>query len=145
MSVAADEEMVVRVPKACLTFGIQVGALALMVLFGAIVKLGGFVPLHRVVRSWPTTRRPWIDADADRLAQVVKAVDRTVAVCHTSGRCLCRSATVVCLLRALGVRAELIIGVFPMPFAAHAWAEVEGHTVSERPGWRHRYIVIERL
>lgn len=145
MSVAANEEMMVRVPKGCLTFGIHVGALALMILFGAIVKVGGFVPLHRLVRIWPTTRRSWIDADADRLAQVTRAVDRTVAFCHTSGRCLCRSATVVCLLRALGVRAELIIGVFPIPFSAHAWAEVEGRAVSEPAGWRHRYTVIERL
>jgi len=58
--------------------------------------------------------------------------------------CLQRSAATACLLRRYGISAQMIIGVRQMPFRAHAWVEVTGQVVNDKPYTPEMYAVLDR-
>ena len=58
--------------------------------------------------------------------------------------CLQRSAATACLLKANGIAAAMIIGGQQMPFKAHAWVEVDGRVVSDKPYMREIYAVLDQ-
>lgn len=58
--------------------------------------------------------------------------------------CLQRSAATACLLRCNGVAAEMVIGVQQVPFKSHAWVEVGGEIVNDKPYIAEMYLVLER-
>jgi hypothetical protein len=58
--------------------------------------------------------------------------------------CLQRSAATTCLLKRYGVPAHMILGAQPMPFKAHAWVEVNGSVVNDKPYMREMYAVLDR-
>jgi hypothetical protein len=58
--------------------------------------------------------------------------------------CLQRSAATACLLKHYGVPAQMVIGAQQMPFRSHAWVEVEGRVVNDKPYIPEMYSVLER-
>jgi hypothetical protein len=58
--------------------------------------------------------------------------------------CLQRSAVMVFLLRSSGVNAKLVIGCQKLPFLMHAWVEVDGEVVDEKPRVQRIHQVLER-
>jgi len=58
--------------------------------------------------------------------------------------CLQRSAATACLLKRFGVSAQLVIGAQQMPFKAHAWVEVDGVVVNDKPYTSEIYTVLDR-
>jgi len=58
--------------------------------------------------------------------------------------CLQRSATAACLLKKCGLAARLVIGAQQLPFKAHAWVEVEGRVVNDKPYMEEMYSVLDR-
>jgi hypothetical protein len=60
-------------------------------------------------------------------------------------QCLQRSAALVCLLRALGIPAQLVIGAQQLPFRAHAWVELNGEVINDSPSSVQLYGVLDRL
>ena len=58
--------------------------------------------------------------------------------------CLQRSSATTLLLRRYGWKAEMVIGVQLMPFKSHAWVEVEGIVVNDKPYIPNLYQVLER-
>jgi len=101
----------------------------------------GFAALHEKVRKC---------AKADRVPtpftveQVCSAVDRACIWYRKEVLCLQRSAATTGLLRKHGVPAQLVIGAQQIPFRAHAWVEVEGRIVNDRPYMPEMYQVLER-
>ena len=59
--------------------------------------------------------------------------------------CLQRSAAITCLLRELGVPAQLVIGAQQIPFRAHAWVEVNGRVIHERSDVHAIFAVLDRV
>jgi hypothetical protein len=59
--------------------------------------------------------------------------------------CLQRSTVATWLLRRRGVPADLVIGFRPTPIDSHAWVEVNGVVVNDRPQYKKFYRVLERL
>ena len=59
--------------------------------------------------------------------------------------CLPRSLSLTVALRRLGIDAELCFGVQKFPFLAHAWVEVAGVAVNERPTRLQTLTVIARF
>jgi len=47
-------------------------------------------------------------------------------------------------LRRHGLRAEMVIGAQMLPFKSHAWVEVGGIVVNDKPYIREIYQVLER-
>jgi hypothetical protein len=58
--------------------------------------------------------------------------------------CLQRSAAQVLLLRRYGWQAEMVIGAQVIPFKSHAWVEVEGEVVNDKPYMHEIYSVLDR-
>jgi hypothetical protein len=58
--------------------------------------------------------------------------------------CLQRSAATTLLLRRHGLRAELVIGAHILPFKSHAWTEIDGVVVNDKPYMMDIYRVLER-
>ncbi len=92
-------------------------------------------------------RRRWAARRADpvTLATICWAVDRAAAGYFKRAWCLQRSVACVLLLRGRGFPARLVLGVRTFPFEAHAWAEVEGTVVNDRPENVERFQVLDRV
>src|SRR5689334_24559385 len=104
---------------------------ALILLFTAEVlrKVGGFRAIHDSVAHWDITGQG--QADETTLADACAAVNRACTWHPKRSLCLQRASVLVCLLRSLGFRAQMVIGVHKMPFYGHAWAELEGQVVND--------------
>lgn len=118
-------------------------AFAGLVAVDLLVRKRGFPGLYRRLASWPV--RAGRRRDPSRIGEICSAVDRAAALYFKRAWCLQRSATATFLLRNAGFPAVMVIGVQGMPFAAHAWVELDGEVANDRPQIREAYDVIERL
>ncbi|MBS1867785.1 MAG: lasso peptide biosynthesis B2 protein [Acidobacteria bacterium] len=76
--------------------------------------------------------------------QLRHAVDLAAALYFRKVLCLQRSAATVRLLKQHGFAAQLVIGVQQLPFAAHAWVELDGVVFNDKPYMSEIYSVLER-
>lgn len=72
------------------------------------------------------------------------AVDWACVLYPKQVLCLQRSAATTILLRRYGVDAEMLIGAQLLPFRSHAWVEVDGSVVNDKPYMRQIYRVLDR-
>jgi hypothetical protein len=107
-----------------------------------LALLAGFARAHERVRAYSVHRRR---RDGWLPEQIVWAVDEACVWYVKRAPCLQRSAVTACLLRRHGVRAELVIGYRALPFESHAWVEVDGDVVNDRPQYQKVFTVLERL
>lgn len=106
-----------------------------------LVRLAGFRALHGAVRRRRTSgRRSWAGQ-----ADVLWSVEEACVWYWKRAACLQRSAVATWLLRTRGIAAELVIGFRPLPFESHAWVEVDGHVVNDRPQYQRAFRVLDRL
>ena len=76
--------------------------------------------------------------------EICHAVDLAAALYFKHTRCLQRSAAAVCLLKKSGFPAEMVVGVQQIPFLAHAWVELEGRVVNDKPYLSEIYLTLAR-
>ncbi|HET8922533.1 MAG TPA: lasso peptide biosynthesis B2 protein [Candidatus Acidoferrum sp.] len=100
-----------------------------------------FSALYDSVRSYPTGKSP--DA-VNNIERICFAVDMACIWYWKEALCLQRSAATACLLKRHGIPAQLVIGAQQMPFKAHAWVEVEGRVVNDKPYVHEMYAVLDR-
>ncbi|SRR5229473_1615673 len=100
-----------------------------------------FARMHKLVRCRQVSRQNPPPEVVDR---VCEAVNYACVVYPKRVLCLQRSAVTTCLLRSLGVPAQMVIGAQKMPFKAHAWSEVNGRAINERRDVQKIYSVWER-
>jgi hypothetical protein len=119
-----------------------VAALVLLFSAEAVRMLGGFQSIHRGVEEWALSlkRQP----GEETLADACSAVNRACTWHPKRSLCLQRASVLVCLLRSLGFRAEMVIGVHKMPFYGHAWAEVGGEVVNDHANAQKFFHVLNR-
>jgi hypothetical protein len=101
----------------------------------------GFSGLHEKVRRCPICTKVVRSVSVE---QVCSAMEMACIWYWKQALCLQRSAATACLLRRYGVAAELVTGVQQMPFRAHAWVEVAGRVVNDRPYLHEMYAVLDR-
>ena len=106
-----------------------------------LLLLRGFPRLYQAVRSFP--RRSGNPDSACR-REICHAVDLACVFYFKRVRCLQRSAAATRLLRHAGIAAEMVIGIQPCPFRAHAWVEVAGSVVTDKPYVAALYAVMDR-
>jgi hypothetical protein len=119
---------------------------ALLVL--AIVDVTLRVRGYRTVRRWLVRKNAaphQTGATADVQARVLAAIDRAAMLYPSRAMCLQRSAVATWLLRRRHIPAQMVIGCRHTPFYAHAWVEVDGVVVNDRPLVREWYPEMERL
>jgi hypothetical protein len=117
-----------------------VKAFAQLLRFELLIARGDFFRLQSIVRdhSVRDVRVPDV-----MVQDLCSAIDAVCVLYWKEVRCLQRSAATVCLLKSYGVPAELVIGAQHLPFKAHAWVEVAGRVVNDRPFMREIYSVVD--
>jgi len=78
------------------------------------------------------------------IEQICAAIDIACACYWKHVLCLQRSAATTFLLRRNGWGAHMIIGAQYIPFRAHAWVEVDGCVVNDKPHAAEVYPVLDR-
>jgi hypothetical protein len=112
-----------------------------LIRFDLSLARGKFAALYDKVRSCPTRRKA---ASPEAIERICSAVDTALIWYWKDVLCLQRSAATACLLRRHGVEAHMIIGAQQLPFKAHAWVEVDGRVVNDKPYMGEMYAVLDR-
>ena len=107
-----------------------------------IIRFGGCHRLYETVRRWPVSKKRF--ANAEQIGAVIAAVDRAGRYYPKHALCLQRSAVGTCLLRMAGAPAEMVMGCRKIPFRGHAWVEVNGEVVNDKPNVQVHYRVLDR-
>ncbi len=102
---------------------------------------GNFPALHDAVRKCSFPART---LSPHAIEQICAAVDIACACYWKHVLCLQRSAATAFLLRRSGWCAHMIIGAQYIPFRAHAWVEVNGRVVNDKPHAAEVYAVLDR-
>jgi hypothetical protein len=112
-----------------------------LIYFDFYIARGNFRALYDKVRTYPLGKRV---QSPDAVEQICAAVDMACIWYWKEALCLQRSAATACLLKRSGVPAQMVIGAQQMPFKAHAWVEVDGHVVNDKPYTREMYAVLDK-
>lgn len=117
-----------------------VQALVGLLAYAIVVRVGKFKTVRKLVSDWKTRRHQTMPEAAE---QAIRAINLACICYPKQVLCLQRSAVTVCLMRSHGVAAQMVLGAQKIPFAAHAWVEVNGQAVNERRNVRAIYNVWE--
>ena len=112
-----------------------------LVEFDLYLARGNFQALYDRVRGYPIRTAA---VPVNLIEQVCAAVDMTCIWYWKEVLCLQRSAATTCLLKRFGVHAQMVFGAHQMPFKAHAWVEVDGRVVNDKPYMREMYAVLDK-
>lgn len=100
-----------------------------------------FPAIYDRVRRTPVASRP---RKMFSCTEICQAVDLAAVLYFRRVLCLQRSAATACLLKTYGFPAQLVIGVQQLPFVAHAWVEMGGLVVNDKPYMSDIYSVLAR-
>jgi Transglutaminase-like superfamily len=114
----------------------------LLLYFEFVLRFRRFRVLHAIVekekiRSTGESMVPSSDT-------LCHAVDLACVFYFKRVMCLQRSAATTILLRRHGREAKMVIGVQTFPFKSHAWVEIRGTVVNDKPYVPQIYAVLER-
>jgi transglutaminase superfamily protein len=115
-------------------------ALLLLVSLDIRLAFRGFPALHKTVEN---TSVHVVRRHPD-LTTICHAVDLACVFYFKRVLCLQRSAATAILLRKKGIAADMVIGVQPSPFRAHAWVEVSSRIVNDKTYMHEMYRVMDR-
>lgn len=121
--------------------GLVLSAYVELVRFDRYIARGDFAALSQKVRgtSVRLPREPSVSCE-----EICHAADVACIWYWKRVLCLHRSSVLTCMLRSHGKNAELVIASRRLPFQAHAWVEIEGRAINERPDVCETYSVLER-
>lgn len=111
-----------------------------LVRFDFCIARGDFAGVYQRVRNCPAAG----NGAPAAIEQVCSAMDMACIWYWKEVLCLQRSAATTCLLRHCRVAAQMVIGAQQMPFKAHAWVEVDGRVVNDKPYAPEIYAVLDR-
>ena len=114
----------------------------LLLYFDWIMHSRNFEKLHRIVEKEmvrPTTSDSLISVE-----NLSRAMDYACVFYFSRVLCLQRSSATTLLFRRHGWSAELVIGAQMLPFRSHAWCEISGNVVNDKPYMLDVYTVLER-
>ena len=112
-----------------------------LIQFDLYLARGDFAPLHDKVRNHPVAKTK---SSPVVVEHICSSVDMACIWYWKEALCLQRSAATTCLLKSRGIFAQMVIGAQQMPFKAHAWVEVNGRVVNDKPYVPEMYAVLDR-
>lgn len=112
-----------------------------LIRFDLYLVRNDFGALYEKVRNYPLGKTT---PASNAVEHICSAVDMACIWYWKEALCLQRSAATACLLRNYGVYAQMVIGAQQMPFKAHAWVEVDGCVVNDKPYTPEMYAVLDR-
>ena len=106
-----------------------------------LMRFSSLERLHRLVREQEidtgNNAKPTVES-------VCYSIDVICAFYPKQVLCLQRSAAAALILKRNGWKAEMVIGVQLLPFTSHAWVEIDGVVVNDKPYMREMYSVMVR-
>jgi hypothetical protein len=114
----------------------------LLIYLEVVICLQSFKGVYVVVRTAQIRRaseRTGLSSE-----QLCRAVDLACVFYFKEVLCLQRSAVATLLLRRHGWSAEMVIGAQILPFKSHAWVELQGKVMNDKPYMSEIYQVLER-
>jgi hypothetical protein len=114
----------------------------LLFYFDWIMHSRNFERLHRIVEK--ETVRPTTSDSLISVENLCRAMDYACVFNFSRVLCLQRSSATTLLFRRHGWSAELVIGAQIVPFRSHAWCEINGKVVNDKPYMPDVYTVLER-
>jgi hypothetical protein len=105
------------------------------------VRRNDFNAIYERVRHYPLSKNRSSVSSTD---DICEALNRTCIWYPKPVLCLERSALAAYVLRQHGIPAQMVIGAQMVPFRMHAWVEVDGRVVNDRPYVRETYAVLDR-
>jgi hypothetical protein len=118
-------------------------ALFALFAFDLLLRFRGFEALIRRVESWPIVEPSRLDPDLCR--RICAMVNRAQIYYPKKAMCLQHSAVVTCLLRRKGVPARMVLAAQEFPPKGHAWVEVKGEVVNDKPTVKEIYRILRRV
>jgi hypothetical protein len=112
-----------------------------LIQFDLYLARGDFRTLYERVRRYPVEE---CLSSSLAVEQICAAVDMACIWYWKHVLCLQRSSATACLLKRHGVAARMIVGAQQMPFRAHAWVEVNGRVVNDKPYVREMFAVLDQ-
>jgi hypothetical protein len=113
-----------------------------LIVFDLYLSRGNFAAIYYKVSHYPIRKVVSSPCMADR---VCASVDMASIWYWKEVLCLQRSAATACLLKRHGIPAQMVIGAQRIPFKAHAWVEVEGRVVNDKPYMSEMYAIVDRF
>jgi hypothetical protein len=114
----------------------------LLLRFEWSMRFHEFRELHSTVRDAPIRLTTIVQLLPSE--RICIAMDYACVFYFKRVLCLQRSAATTLLLRRHGWRAEMVIGSQMLPFKSHAWCEINGVVVNDKPYMPEIYQVLER-
>ena len=106
------------------------------------LRRDGFKRLYDDVRDQPT--RSVLEKNRFPLERLCHSMDLACVFYPRTVLCLQRSAAAVFLLRPYGWAAEFVTGCAIETFENHAWVELAGQVVNDKPYMHEMYQVLDR-
>lgn len=116
-------------------------AYLMLMQFDLYLARGNFKALHQKVREYPISKMP---TALNAVEHICAAIDMACIWYWKEVLCLQRSAATACLLKRHGIAAQMVVGAQKMPVKAHAWVEVNGRVVNDKPYMREIYAVLDQ-
>lgn len=113
-----------------------------LVRFEVLLQFADFETLHRRIRNYPTVFSP--ANSVEEAIRICSAMDMACVFYWKHVLCLQKSAATVCLLRRCGIPAQMVIGAQKLPFKAHAWVEIDGQVINDKPYLPKLYGILDR-
>lgn len=110
--------------------------------FEFIMKFRSSATLRRIVRTQRV--RPIRSPDLASSDELCHAMDLACVFYFKRVLCLQRAAATTTLLRRFGWEAEMVTGAQIVPYEFHAWVEIAGEVVNDKPYMHEIYQVLER-
>jgi Transglutaminase-like superfamily len=112
-----------------------------LIRFEVCMRPRTFASLYKKVRNCPIRGRGASNKDVERICY---AVDLACIWYRKEVLCLQRSAATACMLKKHGAPAQMVLGAQQTPFKAHAWVELGGRVVNDKPYIPEMYSVLDR-
>jgi triphosphoribosyl-dephospho-CoA synthetase len=114
----------------------------LLIKIDLIMQLRSLQSIHFLLRSRTAALEP-SNTPLD-VETICHAINLSCVFYMKPVLCLQRSAATALLLRRYGWKAEMVIGAQMLPFKSHAWVELDGRVVNDKPYMHEIYRVLER-
>jgi hypothetical protein len=113
----------------------------LLLYFDCVMCFREFRRLHEIVREQKASSTRTTSLTGEQLCH---AVDLACVFYFKPVLCLQRSAATAVLMRRYGWHSEMVLGAQMLPFMSHAWVEVDGLVVNDKPYIGEIFQVLER-
>lgn len=114
----------------------------LLLFFECAIRFRSFEARYEIVRQKSVRLKSLATRPSSET--LCRAMDYACVFYFKQVQCLQRSSATTLLLRHYGWHAEMVIGAQVLPFTSHAWVEINGRIVNDKPYMPEIYQILKR-